>query len=423
MKKKALCAVLAGLMAMGCVSPVFAETTENEEVTITMMIGNDQDTTGLDAVFALAEEKLGIHVEVENRVDETVLKTRLASGDATDIVVYNSGALLAAQNPADYYLPLNDYPEITDRLDDTYEECVTVDGMTYGVPLGSGNIGCILYWKPMYEELGLEIPKTWDEFIANCETIKNSGYNAVLSADAKTSSTQLIFLGDYYNVLAEDPTFTEEFEAGRAKYATNEAAFKSWQKYEDVLPYLQDGHEACGLEDGYDIFASGESAHWIYFTSILPSMYDLYGAEVTDNIGLFAIPGDDSENTGLTIWQPESLYINKDSENIEACLKFVEFYISDEALDAYNTAMSPEGVSCIKGYETKSIYSAVSDAQIYFDEGRTAPAQEFVTAVKGPNCRSFTGGILAGLYSAKEAAELYDEDCKLQAIQLGLDWE
>ena len=101
MKKKALCAVLAGLMAMGCVSPVLAETAENEEVTITMMIGNDQDTTGLDAVFALAEEKLGIHVEVENRVDETVLKTRLASGDATDIVVYNSGALLAAQNPAD----------------------------------------------------------------------------------------------------------------------------------------------------------------------------------------------------------------------------------------------------------------------------------------------------------------------------------
>ncbi len=421
MKKRALSLVLAGLMCVGCFTPVLAE--ENEEVTITMMVGNDQDTTGLDAVFAIAEEKLGIHVEVENRVDETVLKTRLASGDATDIVAYNSGALLAAQNPADYYLPLNDYPEITDRLDDTYEECVTVDGVTYGVPLCSGTIGCILYWKPLYEELGLEIPKTWDEFLANCETIKESGYNAVLSADAKTSSTQLIFLGDYYNVLAEDPTFTEEFEAGRVKYATNEAAFKSWQKYEDVLPYLQDGHEACGLEDGYDLFASGESAHWIYMTSILPSMYDIYGAEVTDNIGLFAIPGDDPENVGLTTWQPESLYINKDSKNLDACLKFIEFFISDEALDAYNEAMSPYGVSCIKGYTTQSIYPAISEAQVYFDEGKTAPAQEFVTAVKGPNCRTFTGGILAGLYSAQEAAELYDEDCKLQAVQLGIDWE
>lgn len=423
MKKRALSLVLAGLMCVGVFTPVAAETTENEKVTITMMLGNDQDKTGLEAVFALAEEKLGIHVETENRVDETVLKTRLASGDATDIVAYNSGALLAAQNPADYYLPLNDYPEITDKLDDAYEECVTVDGVTYGVPVGCGNIGAIFYWKPIYEELGLEIPKTWDEFLANCDVIQENGYNAILSADAKTSSTQLIFLADYYNVLADDPTFTEEFEAGRAKYATNEAAFKSWQKYEDVLPYLQDGHEACGLEDGYEIFASGESAHWVYMTSILPSMYEIYGPEVVDNIGMFALPGDDPENTGLTVWQPESFYINKDSENVDACLKFIEFYISDEALDAYNEAMSPDGVCAIKGYTTHSIYSAVEEGQVYFDEGRVTPAQEFVTAVKGPNCRSFTGGILAGLYSAQEAAELYDEDCKLQAVQLGLDWE
>lgn len=421
MKKRALSLVLAGLMCVGCFTPVLAE--GNEEVTITMMVGNDFDATGLNAVFAIAEEKLGIHVELENRVDETVLKTRLASGDATDIVSYNSGALLKAQNPADYYLSLNDYPEITDRLDDTYKECVTVDGVTYGVPLCCGNIGGILYWKPMYEELGLEIPKTWDEFLANCETIKESGYNAVLSADAKTSSTQLLFLADYYNVLAEDPTFTEEFEAGRAKYATNEAAFKSWQKYEDVLPYLQDGHEACGLEDGYELFASGESAHWIYMSSIIPSMYEIYGAEVVDNIGIFPIPGDDPENTGLTTWQPESLYINKNSEKLDACLEFIEFFISDEALDAYNTAMSPDGVSSIKGYTTQSIYSLVAEAQEYFDAGKTTPAQEFVTAVKGPNCRTFTGGILAGLYSAQEAAELYDEDCKLQAVQLGIDWE
>ena len=78
----------------------------------------------------------------------------------------------------------------------------------------------------------------------------------------------------------------------------------------------------------------------------------------------------------------------------------------------------------VKGYTIKNTYPAVAnDLQAYFDAGRTCSAQEFISAVKGANCRSFTGGILSGLYSATEAAALYDEDCKLQAVQLGLDWE
>lgn len=421
MKKRVLSLMLAGLMCVGCFTPVLAE--ENEEVTITIMTGNDRDTTGIEAVAAIAKEKYNINVEFENRVDESVLKTRLASGDATDIIDYNCGALLGALKPADYFLDLNAYPEIVDKLDEGYRECVTIDGATYGIPLEFSNIGCILYWKPMYEELGLEIPKTWEEFLANCEVIKESGYNAILSADAKTSSTQLIFLADFYNVMAEDPTFAEEFEKGNAKYATNEAAIKSWEKYEDVLPYIQDGHEACGLEEGYELFAAGECAHWIYLTSNLGSLWELYGEEVTDNIGAFALPGEDPENTGITTWQPDSLYINKDSDKLDACLKFFELYISEEGLDAYSSAIMPYGVAVIKGYETKNTYPAIEELQVYYDEGRTQSAQEFISAVKGPNCRSFTGGILAGLYSAQEAAELYDEDCKLQAVQLGLDWE
>ena len=423
--KKLVSLLLALALCLSLASFASAEGEwEYKEATISMMVGNDQVMTGIDAVLALAKEKLGITVEIENRVDESVLKTRLAAGEATDIVSYNCGALLVAQNPAAYFLSLNDHPEITDRLDDGFEQSVTVNGVTYGVPIDCSNAGCILYWKPLYEELGLEIPKTWDEFLANCEVIKNAGYNAILSADAKTSSTQLIFLGDFYNVMAEDPTFVTEFEAGRAKYATNPAAFKSWQKYETVLPYLQDGHEACGLEDGLELFASGSSAHWIYFSSILGNLYDLYGSEVTDNVGIFAIPGDDPENTGITVWQPEAFYINKNSEKIDDCLRFLEFYISDEALDAYTEAVVPHGAMLVKGYTIKNTYPAVAnDLQAYFDAGRTCSAQEFISAVKGANCRSFTGGILSGLYSATEAAALYDEDCKLQAVQLGLDWE
>ena len=421
--KKLVCLVLAVLSVLSLCA--FAETPEWEykEATISMMVSNDQNMAGINAVLELAKEKLGITVEVENRVDESVLKTRLAAGEATDIVLYNCGALLAAANPAEYYLSLNDHPELTEIIDDSFREAATVDGNVYGIPVECSNAACVLYWKPMYEELGLEIPTTWADFLANCDKIAEAGYNAILSADAKTSSTQLIFLGDFYNAMAEDPTFATEFEAGRAKYATNEAALKSWKKYEDVLPYLQEDHESCNLEDGLEIFASGSSAHWIYFSSILGNLSDLYGAEVTDQVGLFAIPGDDPENAGITAWQPEALYINKNSDKIDDCLRFFQFYLSKEALDAYTSAVTPYGAVLVKGYTCEGTYPAIAQLEAYFEAGKVCSAQEFICSVKGANCRTFTGGMLSGLYTAEEAAALYDEDCKLQAVHLGLDWE
>lgn len=88
--KKLVSLVLALALCLGISSFAGAESEwEYKEATITMMVGNDQIMTGIEAVLELAKEKLGITVEIENRVDESVLKTRLAAGEATDIVAYN----------------------------------------------------------------------------------------------------------------------------------------------------------------------------------------------------------------------------------------------------------------------------------------------------------------------------------------------
>lgn len=56
----------------------------------------------------------------------------------------------------------------------------------------------------------------------------------------------------------------------------------------------------------------------------------------------------------------------------------------------------------------------------YFDSNSTAPALEFLSAVKGPNLQSLTVEVGSKIRDAKSAAELYDADNALQAQQLGL---
>lgn len=398
-----------------------------EGVTISLLKDSDCVDDGINAVIAAAKEKLGLTVEVEQRVGgadgDNIVKTRLASGEMSDICLYNSGSLLAALNPSEYFEDLSSQPFVA-TYDETYKSTVTIDGATYGVPVSSTQAGAILYYKPDYEELGLQVPKTWDEFIANCDALKAAGKTAVIGTFGDSWTSQVMYLGDNYNVLSEVPGFDKDFEAGKAKYATTPAGVKSFQKLSDVQKYYNDDYLAATYDDGCDMIANGEGTHWVILTQALSNIYSLYPEEI-DKIGVFAIHGDNADDNGITVWMPSSLYVNKNAENLDAVLAFVDFYVSTEGLDTYAGTILPDGPYCIQGYDLPdNAYLAVrEDMQSYFDAGKTNVALEFLTSVKGSNCPAICVEVGSGQSTAEEAAAAYDEDCKKQAVQLGLKWE
>lgn len=400
---------------------------EYKEANLTLSIGTDLSPAGYEAVFALAEKELGIHVDVEVRGGgdngDNIIKTRLASDDMTDIIGYNSGALLTALNPAEYLIDITN-EDWVNRLDDTYKKSVTVDGAVYGIPTSSSKGGVVLYNKNIYDKYNLKVPKTWDEFINNCDILKEAGEVALIGSFADSWTTQIPFLGDNYNVTAQEPDFAEKFEKGEIKYATNEAGLRSWEKLAQTAPYYNKDYMATTYNDACDMIVNGEGAHYFSISQALSNIYELYGDKVND-VRAFAIPGDDPEQQGLTVWEPSSWYGNKNSGKVDDIKRLMEFCISDEALDAYTEALLPEGPYCIKGYELpENAYDAVKyDMQGYFDAGKTGLALEFLTPVKGANCPAICQELGTGQVKPKEAAEAYDEDCKKQAVQLGLDWK
>ena len=401
---------------------------EYKEAELTFLIDPDTASAGYQAVFDLCEEKTGIHIETEIRASggdgDNQVKTRLASGEMTDLCGYNSGSKLGELNPEENFIDISG-EEFAQRLDDTYKTAVSAgsDTAVYGIPLTATMSGAILYNKEVYEENNLEIPHTWDDFLKNCDVLKEAGIDAVVGSLGDSWTIQVPYLGDHYNVLAGEPDFAEKFEAGETKYATSEAGLKSFQKLEDLQSYFNEDYTATTYADACDKLVNGEAGHYFILTQALSSIYELYGDEV-NKIGLMGIPGDDPENHGLTVWEPTSIYGNANSDKKEDILRFMEFYTSDEALDAFTEAQKPDGPYCIKGYELpEDSYDAVKQAQEYFDAGKVNVALEFQTAVKGTNCEYICSELATGQTTAEEAAQAYDDDCKKQATQLGLDWE
>ena len=427
MNKKVLSLILAGTMVMGFSAvPAMAEEKPYEGVTLNMWAGNAEYNEGTKAVMDAATEALGMTFNVEinpgGSEGDNIIKTRIASNDLPDFLCYNSGSKLYDLNPSRAFLDISDW-DMVEKFDDAFLSSVTIDGAIYGAPQSSTQAGAVIYYKPDYEELGLEVPHTWDDFVANCQALADAGKTPVYFTGGETWATQVLFLGDYYNVAAAEPDFAENYTNGTAKYATTPAATRSWTKYEDLVDFLNADKSAATVEDGNMAIGFGEATHWFILTQQLPQI--IANADDPDDIGVFGVPGDDPDNHGLTVWEPMSFYVNKDSENIDAVHAFLDFYYSEEALNLYFETYGANGPSCIKGYELpESVCNAVRvDMQAYFDEGKNTPALEYVSPIKGTTCEQLTVAVGLGQMSGEEAAAAYDEDCKKSAVQLGYDWE
>lgn len=400
-----------------------------KEAELSMSVDSDETLTGIEAVCAKAEELLGIKVNIEIRPagleGESLIRTRLASGDMTDLIIMGGGTQLEMVDSSKYFISLND-TGIPEKIDDIVKEEMTAsDGNTYGVPIGTSMSAAILYNREIYDEYNLEIPKTWDAFLENCRILKEAGETAIIGTYADSWTAQVPLLADWYNVNLAEPDFVEKFTEGEAKFATSEAALKSWNKFGDLIEFYNEDYMAATYDDGCAMLAEGEGVHWFMLTQCLSNIYSLYDKETVDNIGVFAMPDEDPEKTGLVVLGSNGLFGNKTTGKEEDILRFIEFYVSETGLDAYCEAQLPDGPALIKGYETpEESYRAVSeDMMAYFDEGRTTANMELVLPVKGNNCPAICVEAASGQVDGKTAAEKYDADCYKMAVQIGLDWD
>lgn len=92
-----------------------------------------------------------------------VLKTRVLAGDVPDVVnIYPQSIELQEWAKAGVFEDLSN-KDYLKRVKNGYAEKYAVNGKVYNVPFTANAYG-IYYNKDKFEELGLKVPETWDEF-------------------------------------------------------------------------------------------------------------------------------------------------------------------------------------------------------------------------------------------------------------------
>lgn len=116
-----------------------------------------------------------IHVKMTSVPDAgTVLKTRMLAGDAPDVInLYPQNMDFQEWAKAGYFYDMTGKSYLN-NLKNHYANKYAINGKVYNVPL-TANVSGIYYNKTKFDELGLEPPKTWDEFVALVDKIKAAG--------------------------------------------------------------------------------------------------------------------------------------------------------------------------------------------------------------------------------------------------------
>ncbi|MFM9278370.1 ABC transporter substrate-binding protein [Paenibacillus jiagnxiensis] len=399
-----------------------------EAVTLTLLVDNSQDAVNTANAYieAFQAKNPDIKVELETRPGgaegDNIVKTRLATGDMTDVFFYNSGSLMQALSPEKNLLDLTNEPFQANVMD-SFKPTVSYQGKVYGVPSSSTTAGGWFYNKKVYAELGLSVPKTWSELMVNNEKIKAAGITPVIGTFKDTWTSQLVVLADFYNVQTEAPNFAQDFTAHKASYANTPAALRSFEKLQELHDkgFMNTDLVATNYDAGLKMLAEGKGAHYPMLSFATPALAQNYPDAMND-IGFFAQPGEDAPQNGLTIWMPGAAYIYKESKQIEEAKKFLAFIASVEGTKVVSEVSEPTGPYLIKEAQIpEDVPALVKDMLPYFETGKTAPALEFVSPVKGPSLEQITVEVGAGIKTAAEGAAAYDKDVEKQAKQLGLE--
>jgi raffinose/stachyose/melibiose transport system substrate-binding protein len=208
----------------------------------------------------------------------TVLSAALQGGSGPDIIHLRAyGGLEQFAQPG-FLLPLDGRIPQLDAIDPGILRGATsiADNRVYGVPFASQTL-VIYYNQRIYRELGLQIPETWDEFLANLEAISNACITPLANAAGEGWKLEIlsgVIAPNFYG----GNEFFNQIMSGQTTF--NDPRYvEAIERLLDLRPYMPEGFMGVNYVDMQTGFLTESAAHFVggsweaaFFNSQNPSL-------------------------------------------------------------------------------------------------------------------------------------------------------
>ena len=315
--------------------PAKTETSGGEEkqvIKIVHYMGEQAKRDGLDLML---KEFKKTHPDVEFDVQAisaaqyiTMYKTRISAGDAPDLF-FGKPRVLKEFVDGGHFMDITDAECMKNVLPILKEEC-SVDGKVYGFPLDA-QVKATFYNKKMFEENGIEVPKTKDEFFAVCDAFEEKG---ILPMIHGYNNINCVFheLDAYFTsqAVAEGvPNTWVDSQNGSAKLEGNPTVKSALEQYSKMASYKDQGDLALDQPQAIQDFAAEKRP---MFTNGGWIMGDVAAANPEGEFGMFPTPwSNNPEENKLWIGIDDVFIVSNTTDKKDLVLELLNSFASEES--------------------------------------------------------------------------------------------
>lgn len=313
------------------------DTEEKETLTLWVNWGQDQARVLNALIQTDFTEKYGINVEVQV-VNASVVQAIL-SGNGPDVVLQQSRTepVNLAMRGALYDLTqFDDYEEVLERFSEDAAMPYYYEEGLYALP-DTQTFNVMFYRKDIFEELGIEVPDTWDEFDSVTKTILQNKLSVWLPYtqinDSYTVNTGVGGLTLYPTLLLQN-NFGLYEENGMRTTLTSSESLNVFEKWTDYYTKLK----LPVAMNFYNRFRAGTCPMGItsYSTTV---MLTTEAPELDGLWGMSVVPGTVGEDGSVnydTAGGGSGCSILNISEHKAAAWSFLKWWTSAETQEAYS---------------------------------------------------------------------------------------
>ena len=363
-KKMAILGILLGTTAfIGCGQEI-----SNNVIEVEMVSYKPESVAAFEEIQnKFNESHDNIHLTINSPNEAmTILKTRFIKEDYPDIVAIGGDVNYSNFLDADLFMDVSDFEGVKNikqsYLDMEKELEFTPHEGIYGLPYAANAAG-ILYNEDMFVEHGWEIPETWDEFIALCDTIEEEGIVPIYLGFKDTWTCLAP-----WNALAVGLTDSDVYNQVNKGNTTFEKEYKEVaEKMKMLLNYAEPNPYAYSYNDACTAFARGEAAMYTIGSYAVPQIKSV---NPDMNINSFTFPANESKednvlNSGIDL---NFSVMKESSEKKEAIYEVLSFLYEDETIQIYLDDQG--GITCKEG--NFKVPNEIGSMREYIEAGKVA---------------------------------------------------
>ena len=256
----------------------------------------------------------------------------LSEGNPPEIYSYWAGARTHAIK--DELLPLDDMWE-KEELDKKFSSSIIssackIDEHYYLLPITQHYVS-FYYNKKIFTDYKLIPPKTWDEFIAVCEALKQNNIKPIgLGAKNKWPAQ---FWFDYLLLRTAGSDYRQDLMTGKASYTDPEVyrVFELWHQLISNEYFNDDYTEADWYETPLIELANNEIGMTLMGTWVISTLENDLNLSSSDDFGFFSFPIIEN-NIPMTALGPiDGLVVPKDALNPKGAMNVLSFLSSKDS--------------------------------------------------------------------------------------------